>query len=67
MGFLYTTNKLSEGGFHSHTASAFYHQQWGEFSLTFGVSEYKYEQFNIHGPAGFIILDFDTGKKLSLF
>lgn len=66
-GFLYTTNRLSEGGFRSHTASVFFRQKWGDLSLTAGVSQYKNEQFDIEGPAGFISLKFDQGKKLSLF
>jgi len=66
-GAFYTATWVSEGNFHSHTASAFFRQNCGEFSLTFGVSQYKYEQFDIQGPAGFITLNFEQGKKLSLF
>lgn len=66
-GFIYTNNEFSEGSFRSHTASVFCRQQWGEFSITFGISEYKYEQFDIRGPAGFLTLNYDAGKKLSLF
>ena len=66
-GVLYTSAWLSEGSFRSHTASVFYRQLCGDFSLTFGLSQYKYEQFNIQGPAGFITLNFSQGEKLSLF
>lgn len=66
-GILYLATWLSEGHFYSHTASAFFRQQCGGFSLTFGVSQYNHEQFDIRGPAGFITLNFDQGKKLSLF
>lgn len=66
-GVLYTSSWISEGGFRSHTASVFYRQQCGDFSLTFGLSQYKYEQFDIQGPAGFVTLNFSRGEKLSLF
>lgn len=66
-GILYVSNELSEGHDRSHTASAFFRQQWGEFAFTFGISQYKYEQFDSKGPAGFITIDWDRGKKLSLF
>jgi len=66
-GALYTGTWLSEGGWRSHTASVFFRQQCGEFSLTFGLSQYKYDQFDVQGPAGFITLNFSQGEKLSLF
>lgn len=67
IGVLYTADWLSEGRFRSHTASVFFRQKWGDFSLTFGLNEYKYEQFDIQGPAGFLTVNFNQGQKLSLF
>lgn len=66
-GVLYAGTWLSETADRSHTASVFFRQECGDFSLTFGLSQYKYEQFDIQGPAGFISLNFSQGQKLSLF
>ncbi len=66
-GVIYSASEFSENRVVSHTASVFYRQKIGAYAATFGLSHYKYEQFDIQGPAGFLSLDYDLGDKLSLF